>query len=116
MKFKKKLSKNNIFNNNRFLRNKSGEGWAWVYGLAFLFALGILYTVFLYVFEGHLVPTILTVTNQTVTSASDRADIVAGISKYMTFFKMMPFVLFFVVILYMILTTIYKQSGGQYQY
>ena len=100
----------------RLKRSKKAEAWAWVYGLAFLFALGILYTVFLYVFEGHLVPTILTVTNQTVTSEYDRMEIQTGIAKYMSFFKMMPFVLFFVVVLYMILTTIYKQSGGQYQY
>ena len=49
------------------IRNKKGSAWSWIYGLAFLFALGILYTVFLYVFEGHLVPTIKEITNTTLT-------------------------------------------------
>lgn len=98
----------------RMFQYKTGAAWAWVYGLAFLFALGILYTIFLYVFQGHLVPTILTTANQTISDPAEIAQIEAGINKYMTFFKTLPFILFFVVVLYMILTTIYKQSGGQY--
>lgn len=103
----------NIFDYRMILTRKAAA-WSWVYGLAFLFALGILYTIFLYVFQGHLVPTILATANQTVADAGERAIIEDGINKYMTYFKILPFVLFFVVVLYMILTTIYKQSGGQY--
>ena len=94
--------------------NKRGAAWAWVYGLAFLFALGIMYTIFLYVFEGHLVPTIKTITNQTVADPAARADIYAGIDKYMVYFKLMPFILFGVVVIYMFATTLFKQSGGNY--
>jgi len=94
--------------------SKSGAAWSWIYGLAFLFALGMLYTIFLYVFEGHLIPTIKEQTNLTLTDVAARQTIYDGIDKYMVYFKLMPFILFFIVVLYMIATTIYKQSGGQY--
>ena len=84
----------------------------WVYILLFLFALGILYTTFLYVFEGHLVPTIKGITDTTITDPTDKASINAGIDKYMVYFKLMPFVLIFVVLIYGIANAIYKQSGG----
>jgi hypothetical protein len=96
------------------LKGKISNSWAWIYGLSFLFALGILYTVFLYVFEGHLVPTIKNITDTTITDPVAKADIYAGIDKYMVYFKLMPFILFFIVVIYMFATTLYKQSGGQY--
>ena len=99
----------------KIIRNKQAAGWSWIYGLAFLFALGLLYTVFLYVFEGHLVPTIKTTANSTLTDPTAIASINDGIDKYMVYFKIMPFVLFFVVVVYMIATTIYRGSTGQYQ-
>ena len=99
----------------KFLRNKKGAAWIWVYGLAFLFALGLLYIIFLYVFEGHLIPTIGGIVNDSnIIEDSTKTEINAGINKYMIFFKTMPFVLFFVVIIYMIASTIFKQSGGNY--
>jgi len=94
--------------------NKEGSGFTWIYGLAFLFALGIMYTIFLYVFEGHLVPTIQLAVNSTITDAAARVEVYAGIDKYMTYFKLMPFVLFFIVVIYMFATAIYKQGGTQY--
>lgn len=93
--------------------NKSGAAaWSWVYGLAFLFALGVLYTVFLYAFEGHIVPVLKETVNNTIAmSAADKQDVYNGIDKYMTYFKIMPYVLFVIVIIYMIITTIYRQRG-----
>jgi flagellar basal body-associated protein FliL len=100
---------------NKFLRNKKGSGWIWIYGLAFLFAIGLVYALFLYVFEGHLIPIIQEVTNDSTTiDAATKAEINSGIDKYMTFFKLIPFILFFVVVIYMIASTIFKQSGGNY--
>jgi hypothetical protein len=92
-------------------RKKSQAAWSWIMGLAFLFALGILYSVFLFVFEANLVPTILTITNQTISDPAQRALVSDGIAKYMVYFKLMPFILFAVVVIYMIATTIYKQSS-----
>jgi cellulose synthase/poly-beta-1,6-N-acetylglucosamine synthase-like glycosyltransferase len=94
--------------------NKKGAGFTWIYGLAFLFALGIMYSIFLYVFEGHLVPTVEAAVNNTITDAAARAEVFSGISKYMTYFKMMPFILFFIVVIYMFATAIYRQGGNQY--
>ena len=100
--------------NSLFKSKKSqGAGWSWVYGLSFLFALGILYTIFLYVFDANLVPTIKEVTNTTISDDATRMVVYNGNDKYMTYFKLLPFILFFIVIIYMVVTTIYKQSGGQ---
>ena len=93
-------------------KNKKGIVMSWIYILLFLFALGILYTTFLYVFEGHLIPTIEGITDSTITDPTDNASIHSGINKYMTYFKMMPFILIFVVIVYGFANAIYKQSGG----
>ena len=93
-------------------RSKKGIVMTWVYILLFIFALGILYSVFLFVFEGHLAPTIRTITNSTIADASQRAIINDGLDKYLVYFKLMPFVLIFVVVIYGIANAIYKQSGG----
>ena len=96
-------------------KNKKGVAYTFIYGLVFIFALGILYTIFLYVFEGQLVPVILKTTNSTIHDAVARQTINDGITKYMTYFKLMPYILFFVTVVYMIANSIFKQtSGGQY--
>ena len=84
----------------RLKKNKKSNAWAWVYGLAFIFSLGILYTTFLYVFEGQLVPTIKNITMSTISDPNARTEIFSGIDKYMTYFKLMPFILFFIVVIY----------------
>lgn len=95
--------------------NKNGTAYTLVYGLVFLAALGILYTIFLYVFEGQLQPTIEETVNRTITDATLRQSVIDGVDKYITYFKIMPYVLFFVTIIYMIASSIYKGAGGQYR-
>jgi len=95
--------------------DKKGSAYTLVYGLAFLAALGILYTIFLYVFEGQLVPTIEVTVNRTITDATLRAEVMSGVNQYVTYFKIMPYVLFFVVVIYMLASALYKSTGGQYQ-
>ena len=98
----------------KLISNKSGAGYIFIYSLAFLFILGLLYIVFLYVFEGHLIPIINQIAVNTLSESDPGAvtTIQEGIAKYMTFFKIMPFVLFGVVIIYMIASTLYKQTTG----
>lgn len=100
--------------------NKKGysTGFAWVFGLVSLFALGIMYIVFNQVFTAHLVPVVKTMTNDTLVSgsidAATRDEIYAGIDKYMAFFHVLPFVLFFMIIVYMIIAAIRKERESEF--
>jgi predicted PurR-regulated permease PerM len=90
---------------------KSQAAYVWLFGLSFLFALGIMYSVFLYVFEGQVAPIIKGVANNTLSDPVARQTVSDGIDNYMIYFKLMPFILFIVVVIYMIATSIYRQSG-----
>ena len=100
--------------------NKKGysTGFAWVFGLVTIFGLGVLYIVFSQVFVAHLVPTIKEMVNGTTSSfdipLATQTEINNGIDKYMDFFNAMPFILFFVVILYMIIAAIRKERESQF--
>lgn len=88
-------------------------GFTWVYGLVSLFAVGLLYIVFDQVFVGHLVPTIVgqVTANTSQISTDTQVTIVAEISKYMDFWHALPYILFFVIVLYMILAGIVKERS-----
>lgn len=102
------------------MRNKKAQstGFAWIYGLIVLFGLGVLYIVFNQVFTAHLVPVIKDQVNASVgTNQIDnatRAEINAGIDKYMDFFHILPFVIFFVVVIYMIVAAVRKERESEY--
>lgn len=84
-------------------------GFSWVFGLVSLFGIGVMYIVFSQVFKAHLVPIIKDMTN---VSTIDNATIIAvtgGIDNYMMFFDFIPFVLFFVIVLYMVVVAIRKE-------
>ena len=105
--------------NSPLANNKKGysTGFTWVFGLVTLFGLGIMYIVFTQVFDGHLVPIIKDMTdNSTVLGANipgeTSVQIHASIDKYMAYFHTLPFILFFVVIIYMIIAAIRKEGGG----
>jgi len=101
--------------------NKKGysTGFTWVFGLVTLFGLGILYITFTQVFDAHLVPVIKDMTdNSTVMGAAIPGEtsvkIHASIDKYMSFFHMLPFILFFVVVIYMFIAAIRKERESDY--
>ncbi len=103
----------------RLFKNKSGfsVGFSWVFGIVSLFGLGVMYIVFNQVFMGHLVPTIKNMANDS-TSGIDAATVLlinSNIDKYMTFFHTLPYVLVFVIILYMVVAAIRKEGEGGYQ-
>lgn len=86
---------------------------AWVFGLVTLFGLGILFIVFSQVFGAHLVPVISQmVDNSTTIDASTKSDINSGISKYMTFFNNVPFILFIIVCVFMLVAAIRKEGDS----
>src|SRR6056297_317932 len=98
------------------MRNKKGysTGFTWVFGLVTLFGLGIMYITFTQVFDAHLVPTIKDLTDNSTSIGAqiptNTSTFIHGqIDKYMDYFHMLPFVLFFLVIIYMIISAIRKE-------
>lgn len=105
-----------------FKMNNKGQmspGFAFAYGIIVLFGLGIMYIVFNQVFTAHLVPIIKGQVNDSYTSGGiDLAtvnEINAGIDKYMDFFHIIPFALFFIVIIFMIVAAIRKEGESRYR-
>lgn len=102
--------------------NKRGEGrmYNWVYALVSLFGLGILYVVFDQVFLMYLVPTIKNQVNSTAIITQTPIDpgtvqtIFDNIDKYMAFWHALPFILFFVVVVFMFVSGIKKEGQDQY--
>lgn len=97
-------------------RKAYSTGFTWVFGLVSIFGLGLLYIVFNQVFTAHLVPTIKDMVNNSIVpiDAATQLEINSGIDKYMDFFHAMPFVLFFIVIIYMIVAAIRKERESEY--
>jgi len=100
--------------------NKRGysTGFAWIFALVSLFGLGILYIVFNQVFQSHLVPIITDQVNQSFISgaidAGTLSSVLGGIDKYMAFFHAMPFILFFVIVIYMIIVAVRKEKESEF--
>lgn len=93
-------------------------GFTWVFGIVTLFGIGLLYIVFNQVFVAYLVPTIKEQVNSTTSGIaidiSTQQEINAAIDKYMAYFHTLPFVLFFIVVIYMILAAVRKEGEGQF--
>ena len=99
--------------------NKRGIGTAyvWIYGLVSLFALGILYVVFDQVFLQYIVPTIKTQANMTGPNSIDQATVQTiyyNIDKYMAFWHLLPFIIFLVIVIYMIIMGIRRERTDEY--
>ena len=101
-------------------KNKKGysTGFAWIFALVSLFGLGIMYIVFNQVFTAHLVPIIKEQVNQSYSYGgidnTTRAEVYAGIDKYMAFFHILPFILFFVIVIYMIVSAVRKERESEF--
>ena len=106
----------------KYFRNKKkaySTGFTWVFGLVSLFGLGVLYITFSQVFEAHLVPTIKEYSNSSTWAGRNIDEettikINEGIDRYMTFFHLLPIVLFFLVILYMVIAGLTKERENMY--
>ena len=91
-------------------------GFTWIFGLVSLFGIGIIYITFDQVFVAHLVPIMKSTANNTVVTnidATTLATINTNIDKYMAFWHALPFILFFIVILYMIIATVRREGDEQ---
>ena len=99
-------------------KKAQSTGFAWVYGLIMMFGLGVMYIVFNQVFVGHLVPIIKDQANTTAIYDLDGGvtvnQIFTNIDKYMDFFHILPFLLFIIIGIYMIMAAIRKEREEIY--
>jgi hypothetical protein len=98
------------------MNKKASTGFAWIFALVTLFGLGVLYIVFSQVFNAYLVPTIKLQVNSSYPPIDNatQATINGSIDKYMSFFNIMPFILFIVVIIFMIVVSIRKERESEF--
>ena len=98
--------------------NKKGysTGFAWVFALVTLFGLGLLYIIFNQVFTIHLVPIIKDNINNPLYDVDNatREAAEGGIDRYMTYFNYLPFVLFFVIVIYLIVVAIRRERESEF--
>lgn len=115
---KSKRTNKGLFLKMRKSKKAYSTGFTWVFGLVSLFGLGIMYIVFSQVFDANLVPIIKNmVVNPQINNGIDNAtqqEVISGIDKYMSFWNILPFVLFFVIVIYMVVTAIRKEREEQY--
>ncbi len=95
-------------------RKAYSVGFSWVFGLVSLFGIGVMYIVFSQVFKAYLVPIITDMTNVSTINISTQNEVIGGITQYMMFFDFLPFILFFVVVLYMIIVAVRKEREDVY--
>ena len=98
--------------------NRKGysTGFTWIFGLVTLFGIGVMYITFEQVFTAYLVPTIKNMANSSASNI-DNATInvmFAGIDRYILFFRLLPVVLFIIVILYMFIAAVRKEGESGY--
>jgi hypothetical protein len=117
---KKYIYKSLLVRDNK-MANKKGYsiGFTWIFGLVTLFGLGILYIVFTQVFDAHLVPVIKDLTDNSTSLGANidpetSVQIHDSIDKYMAYFHTLPYVLFFVVIIYMFIAAFKKEQESAY--
>ena len=97
------------------MNNKGySTGFTWIFGLVTLFGIGIMYIVFEQVFTANLVPLIKTMANSSGTDNATVQVIFNGIDKYMAFFRMLPIILFIIVIIYMFVAAVRKEGESSY--
>ncbi len=87
------------------MNKKSQVGREWIFGLAFIFALTVLYLTFNSVYNAHLAPIILD--NLPNTDAGAQAE--AGINSWLNIWKFMPYILFGVVVIFLFIVTVRKE-------
>ena len=97
------------------MRNKHAysTGFALIYSLIAIFVLGLLFVIFNQVMVVEFVPQIKSMVNSTTfdISLSDQTEINGNIDKYLSFWSMVPFLIFTVIIIYMIMSGIRHEEN-----
>jgi len=79
--------------------NKKGIAFEWLYALIFLFALGISFIIFDNVLQDSVYPL---VNNLIPDSFSGKEDIITMNNEWMSYWLLMPIIIFFTVIIYIL--------------
>ncbi len=103
-----------IFNKKNGNRKAQSTGFAWVLGLVLIFGLGVMYVIFNQTFTAYLVPTAKNLVNVTTIPSATQALINADIDKYMAFWNALPYIMFFVIIIFMIIAGIRREGETEY--
>ena len=97
--------------------NKLGmsTGFSWIFGLLMIFGLGIIYIVFSQVLSYHIAPTTSNlINNSNLVNETVKAEVQAGNDKFMKAWTSVPFIIIFVVVLFMVLRSISKDNQQVY--
>jgi hypothetical protein len=91
----------------KLIKNKRGNiGKEWMFALAFIFALSIIYLTFNMVFNIHLAPIFIEQLPDTDTGLDARD----GILFWLTIWKIFPYILLGLVLVYMFILSVKKES------
>lgn len=90
---------------NKMMENNKGSGYWFLYGIAFVFALAFIYLVFNQIVNNDL----LTASTQMTPDAS----VPASATRWLGFWKFVPFMLVFVVLLFMFLRSTQRDLSYQ---
>lgn len=96
--------------------NNKGQsvGFSWIFGLVMLFGLGILFIVFNQVLNAELYPVIDDILNQSDINSSTQSEIRLEINKYLDFFDSLPFIMFTVIVVYMVVVAIRREGESRF--
>lgn len=96
--------------------NNKGQsvGFSWIFALVMLFGLGILFIVFNQVLNAELYPVIDDILNQSDINSSTQSEIRLQINKYLDFFDSLPFIMFIVIVVYMVVVAIRREGESRF--
>jgi len=91
----------------------------WIFGLTSLFGVGVLYILFEMVFFAKLFPVFRGIVNNDMGSAilidnSTQIVINAAYDQYLIFFRLIPFILFLVIVIYLFVISFRREEESEY--
>ena len=96
-----------------FKKAQYSSGFAWIVLLILLFGTGLIYIIFNQVITNDLYPVAVDFINTSAyTNESQKDEGLSSVNKYMVFFGVVPFLIFFVLIVFAIATGIRKEARG----
>ena len=99
----------------RFINRKGqSTGFAFIIGIIFLFVLGLAYVIFNQVMTVHIQPISDNLINSSEhLNVTDANDLQANNDKYMSFWNSMPFIIVFLIVIYL-LTSGFRKGDDRY--